>query len=58
MKSLKKILRIGGFENLSFFEWAILNFFLLHFHENKSVKVYLLARLGQNFDQAKRNETL
>ena len=31
-----KILRIGGVENVSFFELAILNFFLLHPHENQS----------------------
>ena len=32
----KKILRIGGFEKLSFFESAILESFLLHPHENQS----------------------
>ena len=32
----KKISRIGDFENLSFFESAILDFFLLHSHENQS----------------------
>ena len=32
----KKILRIGDFEKLSFFESAILNFFLLLLHENQS----------------------
>ena len=35
MKFLKKILRIGDFENLSFFEFAIL-IFLLYSHEKKS----------------------
>ena len=51
----EKILTIGGFENLSSFESANLiffstkYFFLLH----SQVKVYWLARMGQNFDQAK-----
>ena len=36
MKFLKKILRIVGFEKLSFFELAILNFFLLRPHEKHS----------------------
>ena len=40
MKFSQKILRIGDFEKLSFFELAILIFFskkkLLHFHENQS----------------------
>ena len=35
MKFLKKILKIGDFENLSFFEFAIL-IFLLYSHEKKS----------------------
>ena len=30
------LLRIGDFEKLSFFEIAIFNVFLLHFHENQS----------------------
>jgi hypothetical protein len=38
-------LRIGGFENLSFFDSAILIFFY-----SKSVKGSWLARMGQNFD--------
>ena len=33
----EKILRIGGIEKLIFFESAILNFFLLHPHENQSI---------------------
>ena len=55
MKFLRKNSRIGGFENLSFFECAILIFFSSF--PWKSVKVYWLARMGQNFDQAKRDNT-
>ena len=47
-------LRIGGFENLSSFESAILNFFLqkkkivlLH---SLSVNICRIARMGRNFD--------
>jgi hypothetical protein len=53
--SHEKNLRIGGFENPSFFESAILKFFLqkkkklLQFPW-KSVKTYRIARMGQNFD--------
>ena len=36
MKCLEKILSIGRIEKLSFFESAILEFFLLHSHENQS----------------------
>ena len=51
----KKNLRTGGFENLSFFESAILNFFfqkknIFASFSWKQVKVSWLARLGQNFD--------
>ena len=52
VKFLKKILRIGGIEKLSFFESALLDFFLLHFHENQS-KCHKVARMGRNFDIAK-----
>ena len=59
----KKILRIGDFEKCTFFESAILNFFFQEkifffaFFPWKLVKVYWLARMGQNFDQAKRDNT-
>ena len=64
-KFREKILRIGSFENLSFFESAILIFFFASFPW-KSVKVYRLARMGwvgmgwswtSPFDQAKRDYT-
>ena len=58
MKFSQKILRIGGFEKLCFFESAIFKkkiFFT--FFLSKQVKVYWLARMGQNFDQAKRDNT-
>ena len=62
MKFCKNFLRIGGFENLTFFESAILNFFLpkkncFASFPWKSVKVYWLARIAQNFDQAKGDYT-
>ena len=53
----------GEVEKLSFFESAILNFFFqkkiffFAFFEWKQVKVYWLARMGQNFDQAKCDGT-
>ena len=56
MKFLPKILRIGDFEKYCFFESAILDFFFAFF-PLKQVKVYLLARMGQNFDQAKCDST-
>ena len=54
---MKKILRIGGYENLSFLEWAILIFLLLS-HENKSkftgwqgwVKILIKANVTALFD--------
>ena len=57
----KKVSRIGSFENLSFFNSAILKIFLIFFDfffasfPWKSVKVSWLARMGWNFDQAKRD---
>ena len=59
----EKILRIGDFEKRCFFESAILNFFFrkknffFAFFAWKQVKVYWLARMGQNFDQGKRDST-
>ena len=65
----EKILRIGGAGKWVFFESAILNFlnrpFWILFSKKfffasfswKQVKVYWLARMGQNFDQAKRDNT-
>jgi hypothetical protein len=59
----KQILRIGDFEKCTFFESAILNFFFqkkkffFAFFQWKLVKVYWLARMAQNFDQAKRDNT-
>ena len=59
----KKILRIGDFEKCTFFESAILNFFFqkkkffFAFFPWKLVKVYWLARMAQNFDQAKCDNT-
>ena len=59
----KKILRIGDFEKCTFFESAILNFFFSEkniffaFFPWKLVKVYWLARMGQNFHQVKRDNT-
>ena len=48
-------LRIGGFENL--FVWVgHFEFFFASFPW-KQVKVYWLARMGQNFDQAKCDNT-
>ena len=55
MKFSQKILRIGDLEKCTFFESAILNFFFLLF--SQLVKVYWLARMAQNFDQAKRDNT-
>ena len=46
----------GGFENLSFFESAILKFIFASFPW-KVVKVYWFSRMGQNFDQAKHDDT-
>ena len=51
----EKTLRIGDFEKLSFFESAILNFFC--FIPMKTSQSFWLARMGQNFDQAKRDNT-
>ena len=59
----KKFLRIGDFEKCTFFESAILNFFFqkkkffFAFFPWKLVKVYWLARMGQNFEQVKRDNT-
>ena len=55
MKYSRKILRIGNFNKLSFFEMAILNFFASF--PWKQVKVYWIARMGQNFDQDKCDNT-
>ena len=63
MKFSWKNLRIGDFEKRCFFESAILIFFFLKkkfffaFFPWKQVKVYWLARMGQNFDQGKRDST-
>ena len=54
----KKISRIGDFEKRRFFESAI--FFRILFFSFlpwKQVKNYWLARMGQNFEQAKRDNT-
>ena len=60
----KKILRVGDFEKRNFFESAILIFFFFlekniffAFFPWKLVKVYWLARMGQNFDQVKCGNT-
>ena len=59
----EKILRIGDFEKWAFFESAILNFFFrkkkffFAFFPWKQVKVYWLARMGQNFDQGTNDST-
>ena len=59
----EKILRIGDFEKRCFFESAILNFFFrkknffFAFFAWKQVKVYWLARMGQNFDQGTNDST-
>ena len=59
----EKILRIGDFEKRCFFESAILNFFFrkkkffFAFFPWKQVKVYWLARMGQNFDQGTNDST-
>ena len=50
MKFLQKNLRIGGVENLSFFESAILNFFLIFFASSRLVTIYGVPRMGRNFD--------
>ena len=54
MKFSLKILRIGHFENLSFFESAILNFFSKKKKKNapfpwKSVQIYIVEWMGRNF---------
>jgi hypothetical protein len=49
MKFLKKKLRIGGIEKLSFFESAILKFCFAS-SKRKSVNIYRIARMGRNFD--------
>ena len=41
----EKILRIGDFENLSFFESPILIFFLLHSYENQSIIIGLRVKI-------------
>ena len=58
----KIFLRIGDFKKCTFFESAILNFFfqkknIFAFFPWKLVKVYWLARVAQNFDQAKSDNT-
>ena len=59
----EKFLRIGDFEKRCFFESAILNFFFrkknffFAFFPWKQVKVYWLARMGQNFDQGTNAST-
>ena len=49
----KILVRIGGFENLSFFASTILNFFLIFFFfasfPLKSVQIYMVERMGRNF---------
>ena len=45
----KKILRIGRVENLSFFESALLIFFLFFLFLFKSVTIYGIPRMGQTF---------
>ena len=54
LKFLQKILRIGGSENLSFFESAIwiFVFHLIFFASSpwKSVKTYMVEWMGLNFD--------
>ena len=53
----KNISRIGGFENLSFF-WVAHFWKKISKKKNwKSVKVYWLTRMGQNFDQVKPDNT-
>ena len=44
-------------ENLSFFELAILSLKKTFFFCFRHVKVYWLTRMGQNFDQVKRDNT-
>ena len=50
----KKILRIGDFEKLSFFESAILKIFLQNFFFAsfpwKSAQIYMEEWIGRNFD--------
>ena len=48
-------MRIGGVENLSFFESTILFFVLqnktlLHSHKNQSKFIYRIGKMGSNFD--------
>ena len=57
----EKISRICYFEKLSFFESAISNLFFSRFFFRsiamKIGQVCWLARMGQNFDKAKRDNT-
>ena len=52
----KKILRIGDFEK-RYFDFFFSKFFLFSFFPWKQVKVYWLAKMGQNFDQARLDNT-